>query len=225
MRKIIISVIIILLVIGGYVFIRDRQIKSELSKVEEAQETNQNATSTKKVVASEIAITRTAGVWSVTNTGEYTIDPKSLIFEFTGYKPGGEHVGTFNNIKADIALDAEGKPISSVLSMDIASVKTDTEAVDKHLQTADFFDVASNPGISVIISDLTKENDTTAKAVTSITMKGVTKTLSIPVTLTPVNGGVKFNVDTRINISDFGIAYGPVLNEVRVKVEGVLLKK
>lgn len=225
MRKIIISVIIILLAVGGYFFVKDRQIKSELSKVEQAQETNQNATSTKKVVASEISATRTNGVWSITNKGEYTLDSKSLTFDFIGYKPGGEHVGTFNNMKVDIALDESGQPISSVISMDISSVKTDTEAVDKHLQTADFFDVASNPGISVIISDFIKENDTTAKAVTSITMKGVTKTLSIPVALTPVNEGVKFSVDTRINISDFGIAYGPVLNEVRVKAEGVVSKK
>ncbi|MEY4440698.1 MAG: hypothetical protein RLY49_324 [Candidatus Parcubacteria bacterium] len=225
MRKIIIGGIIIIVAVGGYVFIKDRQIKKELSTVQESQEVKGSAEKNTRETASSITLSKTNGTWSVSQTGEYTIDPKSLKFTFTGYKPGGEHTGTFNSIKSEIGLDKDGVPVSANMVIDIASVKTDSEAVDKHLQTVDFFDVANNPNITVNIKSIQIENETSAKAITDITMKGVTKTISMPIAFARAANGTKFMIDTRVNIADFGIAYGPVLNEVRVTAEGVIMKK
>lgn len=225
MSKIIIGVIIILAVIGGYFFIKDRQIKKELSDVEESQEVQGDTKTNTKEVASTVTLNKTNGTWTVSQTGEYTVDPTSLKFTFTGYKPGGQHVGTFNSIKSEIALDKDGIPVNANMTIDIASVKTDTGAVDKHLQTADFFDAANNPNIVVSVKSIQVESETSAKAITDITMKGVTKTISMPVTFAKEANGTKFMIDTRVNIADFGIAYGPVLNEVRITAEGIISKK
>ena len=65
--------------------------------------------------------------------------------------------------------------------------------------------------------------ETSAQAVTEITMKGVSKTVSVPVTFAKTESGTKFMFDTRVAIGDFGIAYGPVLNEVRVTGEGEIV--
>jgi polyisoprenoid-binding protein YceI len=225
MRKIIIGVIIIIVAVGGYIFIKDRQIKKELSTVEQSQEVKENTEKNNRETASNITLNKTNGTWSVFQAGEYTIDPASLKFTFTGYKPGGEHTGTFNSIKSEIGLDKDGVPVSANMVIDIASVKTDSEAVDKHLQTADFFDAVNNPNITVDIKSIEIEGESSAKALTDITMKGVTKTISMPVTFVKVTNGTKFMIDTRVNIADFGIAYGPVLNEVRINTEGVVSKK
>ena len=34
-----------------------------------------------------------------------------------------------------------------------------------------------------------------------------------------------FEIDTRVKISDYNIAYGPVLDEVRIMLEGKIVKK
>jgi len=225
MKKIIISIVAIAIIIGVYIFIQDKRIKKELSNVEESQFVDQNnSTSTAPVSASESAITRVNGVWTVNSTQEYTIDPASLKFEFTGYKPGGQHVGTFNTMDATLSFDEAGAPIGLVMNIDPTSVKTDTEAVDKHLQAPEFFDTATYPNVTVVIKEIKKEGNS-IKAITDLTIKGVTKTLAVPVTISLVEGGIKFDVDTRIKISDYKMAYGPVQDEVRVTLSGVVKKK
>lgn len=225
MRKIIISILAIAIIVGVYIFIQDRKIKNELSNVEESQFVDQNnSTSTASVSASQSTLTRVDGIWAVNSTQEYTIDPSSLKFEFTGYKPGGQHVGTFNKMDATLSFDEVGSPIGLVMNIDPASVKTDTAAVDKHLQASEFFDTATYPNVTVVIKEIKKEGDS-IRAIADLTIKGVTKTLSVPVNVSLAGGGIKFDVDTRIKISDYNMAYGPVQDEVRVTLSGVVKKK
>jgi polyisoprenoid-binding protein YceI len=224
MQKIIIIGGILILLIGGYIFIKDQQIKKELSKVGEAQFVDQNTASSSVKVASKINANKGAGLWNVTSDSAYTINPASLKFEFTGYKPGGEHVGTFNVIKAEIGLSDMGEPVQAMLTFDPKTVKTDSEALNKHLQAAEFFDTAVYSEITAVVKEFKKEGDS-VRAITDLTMKGVTKTLSIPVVMSEVQGGVKFTIDTRVKISDYRVAYGPVLDEVRIFAEGVVVKK
>lgn len=223
MKKITTVLVMMVLIIGGYVFIQDRKNKGELSKVEESMEVISTSTASTVTPASEIILTRSNGAWSVTSTGEYTIDPLSLTFEFTGYKPGGQHIGVFNTMSASIALDDSGNPILSKITIDPTSVKTNTEAVDKHLQAPEFFDTSKFPEVIVVVKEIQNDN-LSIKAITDITIKGITKTLAIPVTVIEVSDEIKFDVDTRIKISEFEMAYGPVQDEVRVTLSGVLKK-
>jgi polyisoprenoid-binding protein YceI len=224
MKKIIISVGVIIVVIGGYVFIKDMQIKKDLLKVEESKFVEQNSTSISVQAQSIMSVTRTDSTWNSTSTGEYVIDATSLKFEFTGYKPGGEHVGTFKSLKADISIDANGNPVSAKIVFDPKTVKTDSEAVDKHLQAPEFFDTAVHSEITAVVKEFKKEGEQVF-AITDLTMKGITKTLSIPVKIVNVDGGVMFSIATRIKISDYAVAYGPVLDEVKVMLEGKVVKK
>ena len=211
--------------IGIFVYVKDRQIKQELSGVERSEFVDSNANGSDEIVASEINLTRVNGSWTVTDSGDYTIDPSTLKFEFTGYKPGGQHVGSFQNMTADIAFNAAGDVIGGILKIDPTSVKTDTEAVDKHLQDGVFFDTANHPQVTVVIKEIQRESDTSLKAITDITIKGITRTLSIPVAIGENGENMKFAVDTRIKISEWNMAFGPVQDEVRVVASGELKKK
>ncbi len=217
--------ILVGLAIGAYVTIGNKKNAEELSGVEESQFVDSNDEQNDTVVASEINLSRTGGTWSVVPTGDYTIDPATLKFEFTGYKPGGQHVGTFQNLTGSVALDAAGKAIGAILKLDPKSIKTDTEAVDKHLQADVFFDTAAYPEVTVMIKSIEEESNTSVKAITDITIKGNTKTLSIPVKIEKTATGMKFWVDTKIKISEYKMAYGPVQDDVRVVVSGELKKK
>jgi polyisoprenoid-binding protein YceI len=170
-----------------------------------------------------VTINRNAGAWNIKQTGEYTVDPSSLKFEFTGYKPGGEHAGTFNNLQSEINLDSNGNPVSGKIIFDPKSVKTDSAKLDEHLQTPEFFDTTTYSEITALIKEFKTEGNSVF-AITELTMKGVTKTLSIPIKIVKADDGVVFSLDSRIKISDYSIAYGPVLDEVRVTLSGVLHK-
>lgn len=224
MNKISIIVGGIILIIVGVVLAKDMAIKKELSMVEQAQEVKSDDNEQKEIDSS-ISLKRVNGVWTSTSTGDYSIDTNSLKFEFTGYKPGGEHVGTFNTATVNIGLDTEGNPVQAEMSFEVSSVKTDTSALDTHLQTADFFNATEHPNITVKLKNVKGISETSAQAIVDITMKGVTKTISVPVSFVKTEGQTKFMIDTRVNIADFAIAYGPVLNEVRITTEGVILKK
>jgi polyisoprenoid-binding protein YceI len=221
MKKTIIIIVIGALLVGGYIFIKDTQNKKELSKVEESQFVDKNISSSTAEVSSSVTISRSAGVWSSNSDGEYKIDSSSLKFEFTGYKPGGQHIGTFNTLSAKISLDKEGNPIQATITIDPKTVKTDIEAVDKHLQAPEFFDTAKYPEISLVVKEI-KEEGGSVVAITDLIMKGVTKTLAVPVKITKADDGTVFNIETRIKISDYAIAYGPVLDEVKVVLSGVI---
>lgn len=217
--------ILVGLAIGAYVTIGNQRNAEELSQIEESQFVDSTDEQNDAVVASEISLSRTGGTWSVTSTGEYTIDPATLKFEFTGYKPGGQHIGTFQNLTGSVALDAAGKAIGAMLKLDPTSIKTDTEAVDTHLQADVFFDAANHPEVTVAIKKVEPVSDTSANAITDVTIKGNTKTLSIPVKIEKTATGMKFWVDTKIKISEYQMAYGPVQDDVRVMASGELKRK
>ncbi len=225
-KIIVIGIILVVIIVGVYVFVKDTQIKRELETVERS-EFSEGAVGVQNSneVDSQITIVRTNGEWNITETGEYTLDPSSLIFEFTGYKPGGFHTGTFNAVTANVSLDADGVPVTSSIVFDVASVVTDSAGVDKHLQAPEFFDAANSPQITVEIKGMEKRDDQSYLAIADITMSGQTKTLSIPVQMGAVEGGVSFAVDTKIKISEYGMAYGPVQDDVRIVAKGVLKKK
>jgi polyisoprenoid-binding protein YceI len=211
--------------VGAYVTIGNQKNAEELAGIEESQFVDSNGEQNDAVVASEINLSRTNGAWSVTSTGDYTIDTSTLKFEFTGYKPGGQHIGTFQNLTGSIALDAAGEAIGAVLKLDPKSIKTDTAAVDTHLQADVFFDTANHPEVTVAVKSVEEVSDTSANAITDITIKGNTKTLSIPVRIEKTATGTKFWVDTKIKISEYKMAFGPVQDDVRVVASGELKKK
>lgn len=227
MKKIIVSILALALIIGVIIsvaiFIKDQEIKATLDGVEESNFVEGDGVQNLNSVDSEISITRTNGEWSISETGEYTIDPSSLVFEFTGYKVGGEHIGTFNDLTSSIALDESGIPVALGIKIMPESVKTDEADLDAHLQDAVFFNTAQYPEIQVVVKGITEEDG--IKAVTDITIKGITKTVAIPVMINASENEVKFSIDTTIKISEWDIGFGPVKDDVRVVVSGVVEKK
>lgn len=224
MQKLIIIVLAIAVIIGVVVFIKDKRIKDSLSGIERSEFVESDGIQNSNDVASEVSLVKKDGQWSSNHTGEYTVDASSLKFEFTGYKIGGEHTGSFNNMTATLALDAKGQPVALGIIIDPTSVKTDSEGLDKHLQAPEFFDSATYPEMKVVVKGVEIGGSTGAKAVTDITIKGVTKTLAIPVSMAQVEGGMKFDIDTKIKISEWNMSYGPVQDDVRVVLSGVLKK-
>jgi polyisoprenoid-binding protein YceI len=101
-------------------------------------------------------------------------------------------------------------------SLDIASVDTNQGQRDEHLKSADFFDAAQYPKITFKSTSFTKTGDDEYTLVGDLTIKDVTK----PVTLAVEFGGstadfygntkAGFEITGKINRKEFGLVYDGV---------------
>jgi polyisoprenoid-binding protein YceI len=111
---------------------------------------------------------------------------------------------------------------------DAASINTDDEKRDGHLKSADFFDVEKFPKISFKATSMKlnpKKGKTTYDLVGELTMKGVTKTVTLTAigasqTVKDPYGNTKFGFKVlgKLNRKDFGLAWNAVLEAGGVAV-------
>lgn len=130
--------------------------------------------------------------------------------------------GRFNDFDAAIHLNRETPAASSVeFTIKAASINTDNEGRDKHLKSADFFDVEKFPTISFKSTAIAaaKGKKDVYDVTGDFTMHGVTKRITLPVAFLgfgkngrghPMAG---FDIETTINRKDFGIVWNRALDE------------
>ena len=98
------------------------------------------------------------------------------------------------------------------MSADIASINTDNENRDKHLQSPDYFDAAKFPKLTFVSKIFTKTGANTYSVTGDLTMHGVTKSVTLNVIAkTGVNPMSKknaagFKITGTIKRTDFDIA-------------------
>jgi len=144
-------------------------------------------------------------------TETLAISPENSKVEFIGSKVTGKHDGGFKKFAGTIAL-VNGKPEDSTVSIDIdtTSVFTDTDGLTKHLQTGDFFDIAKYPKASFKATKIVPDTEKGAgnyMVTGDLTLRGVTKSVTFPATITVAGDGVEVNAEFSVNRKDFNILY------------------
>jgi polyisoprenoid-binding protein YceI len=121
--------------------------------------------------------------------------------------------GRFRDFAGHIWLD-RAKPADSRVDVTIqaASIDTGTENRDKHLRSADFFDVEKYPTITFVSTKVVPKGKDLYEVTGDLTLHGVTKTMTIPVRHTGfLNLGKQeiagFELTIPINRKDFGIGW------------------
>ena len=121
--------------------------------------------------------------------------------------------GYFRDFTGTINYDAKDTSKSTVdFTAKTTSVDTGVAPRDKHLRTADFFDVEKFPEMTFKSTKVEKKGKQWI-VTGDLTMKGVTKSVSFPfnvVGFLPGEKGTKMGVtaETTINRRDFGVNYG-----------------
>lgn len=144
----------------------------------------------------------------------------SVTFQYTHF--GFSHpTGKFMNAIGTVTLDEATPANSSVeVSFAIDGVNTGVAALDTHLKSADFFDAAKFPTATFKSTKVEPTSATTAKVTGDLTLHGVTKPVTLDVTLNQkapnmmkkVTAG--FTAKGTINRSDFGIStYVPAVSD------------
>jgi polyisoprenoid-binding protein YceI len=145
----------------------------------------------------------------------------SVTFQYTHF--GFSHpTGKFMNAVGSVSLDEKTPANSSVqVSFDIAGVDTGVPALDTHLKSEAFFDATKFPTATFKSTKVVQTSATTADVTGDLTVHGVTKPVTLKVTLNKkdvhpmmkkVDAG--FTATTTIKRSDFGMgAYVPAVSD------------
>ena len=110
-------------------------------------------------------------------------------------------------------------------SVSVATVNTGVNVRDRHLVSEDFFDVEKYPTIEFKSSSVTKDKNNNYIVKGKLTIKGVEKEITAPVTF----GGITKNKDGKeimgiqtkftVNRLDYGIKYDPTAAGIAKDVE------
>lgn len=149
----------------------------------------------------------------------YKIDPSHSEVGFTIRHMVSNVRGRFNDFAGTIDMDPKAPQKGSVeLSVKTTSIDTGNADRDKHLRTADFFDVEKYPEIT-FKSDSVKATGKNRYDVTgTLTMHGVSKKVTLPVTL---NGEAKdpwgntragFETATTLDRKAYGIVWNKAID-------------
>ncbi len=169
-------------------------------------------------------------------TGDYALDNLHTAVTFKiGHLGFSNYVGRFEDVAASLTFDAEN-PASAELEaiIEIASLDVGNDDFAETLIGSSWFDAESHPQAIFRSTSIAVTGDTTGTVTGDLTLKGVTKPVTLDVTF---NGGdndrlrggyaIGFSASGSFNRSDFGMTriVGPVSDEVFIDIEAEFLRK
>ncbi len=146
----------------------------------------------------------------------YAIDPTHTFVTFESpHFNTSTNRGRFDKKSGTVELDKAGKTGKVELTIDMSSINTGVEPFNKHLRSADFFDVEKHPTATFVGDKFTFVGDKVSEVSGQLTMKGKTN----PVTLKALRFNCYTNpmlkreacggdFETTIQRSQWGVDYG-----------------
>ena len=128
--------------------------------------------------------------------------------------------GKFEDFDGTVTLDPQKPGASSVeFKIKASSINTGVADRDNHLRTADFFDAGKYPEITFKSTSIKPSGKKNVYNVTgNLTMRGVTKQVTLPVTFLGFikdpwgNEKAGFSLQTTLNRKDYGINWNKALD-------------
>ena len=126
--------------------------------------------------------------------------------------------GRFNDFTGTINVDRANPAASSVeLRIATASIDTAHPGRDKHLRSADFFDVEKHPEITFKSTKVVPRGQDRYDVTGTFTMHGVTREITVPVSFLGFMGSgpgenAGFSADFTLDRKDYGIVWNRALD-------------
>lgn len=148
----------------------------------------------------------------------YKIDPVHSEVSFKIRHLLAKTSGRFTKSAGVIKIDKADVGKSSVeITIEVASINTDNEARDKHLKSAEFFDVEKFPTITFKSTSVKEVTKGKLEVTGDFTLHGVTKKITIPITNAGTMAGMQpgsvvagfTDGAVTINRNDYGIKTYP----------------
>ncbi len=186
-----------------------------------------------------LALTAIASTLPAFAADTYEIDPVHSAATFKVKHLFTMVPGRFNTMSGTIVYDAKAVENSMVdATIDAASINTENEMRDKHLRSADFFEVDKYPTLTYKSTKVAKTADGKLEVTGDLTIRGVTKPVTLVVEILGFGPGPDgkqrggFHATTQVNRMDYGVSWNKTLDSgglllgsdvpIDITVEGVL---
>ncbi|HEY9131557.1 MAG TPA: YceI family protein [Dyella sp.] len=149
-----------------------------------------------------------ASLPGVAGAADYAVQPASSKLGFSSNFQGQSFDGSFGKWTATITYDPAKLNTSKFdVEVDLASVKTGDNDRDSALPGSDFFNVAKFPKAHFVTTGF-HQNGNQVVADGNLTLRGVTKPVSLNVTFKPQGNGATLDVSGTVKRLDFGVGGG-----------------
>jgi polyisoprenoid-binding protein YceI len=150
--------------------------------------------------------------------GDYTLDHAHTRIGFVARHAMVTKVrGAFNEFEGTAHIDPDLSKSSAQLTIKAASIDTRNADRDGHLRSNDFLDMENHPEITFTSTDVRQTDDTTVQVTGDLTIKGVTKPVTVDfeyqgsATDPFGNERVGFEGAVTINRKDWGVNWNAAL--------------
>jgi polyisoprenoid-binding protein YceI len=117
--------------------------------------------------------------------------------------------GSFGGFVGNLLFDPQNLPQSHIeATVQSKTIDTGNKTRDDHLRKEEYFDVEKFPVISLKSTKIAAAGKNLYKGTFQLTLKGITKTVEIPFTLTESKGNGQFEGTFKINRQDFKVGGG-----------------
>ena len=150
-----------------------------------------------------------AATLTIAPAGTWSLDPVHSSVDFEVSYLAGNFKGGFDEIGADLTVDADRARLEG--NAKVASVDVKDENLTAHLQAPDFFDGEQYPELRFTAEDIRLDGDGQVSVAGELTIKGVTKPVTVTGTVTaPMvdpygTERIGLNLTTKIDRTDFGV--------------------
>ena len=143
----------------------------------------------------------------------YNANTETSVLNWKGFKPTGTHNGSVA-IKNGTLEVKEGKLVggnfvfdmSAIVVLDIPAEDEGNGKLKGHLESGDFFDIENNPTATFEILEVVNTENTLVKG--NLTVKGITKSIEFPATITATDAGIQLSgASFEIDRTEFDIQY------------------
>jgi len=163
-------------------------------------------------------MTATTTTAPATATRTYAIDKTHSELNFQVRHLVTRVRGRFTDFDGAVSIDAASPERSSVnVNIKAATIDTSTADRDAHLRSDDFFAVEKYPALTFTSSRVTKKTEELYEVTGTLTIRGVAKEVTLPVTFLGAakdpwgNERVGFETEIAINRKDFGLTWNAAL--------------
>jgi polyisoprenoid-binding protein YceI len=152
------------------------------------------------------------------STTKWTLDPTHSELQFKiKHLMISTVTGQFNQFNGSVETKGDDFTTAKInFSAVVDSISTNNEQRDAHLKNNDFFDAANHPQLTFTSDKLEKINDEEFKLEGILTMRGISKKVSLAVELGGItqdpwgNTRAGFTITGKINRQDFGVSFGAI---------------
>lgn len=159
--------------------------------------------------------------FGLANSVEWSPTTASVVFYI---KNAGITVdGSFSGLRASVNFNPNDLANSSIsASVAVKTIETDIDLRNKHLKGKDYFHEEKYPRISMESVSFSKTSGSDYNGKFKLTIKNVTKTISIPFTFTESNGTGTFKGEFELNRRDYTVGSSSWTLNDKVKIKLVL---